>query len=77
MSEKMTDVTMHIDEDTSHEQREALRDHLLQRDGVLAAAYHDEKPHLVVIEYDPDLVKSADFIEIAKSSGLNAQLIGL
>jgi len=77
MSEKMTDVTMHIDEETSHEQREALRDHLLQKDGVLAAAYHDEKPHLVVIEYDPDLVKSSDFIDIAKSSGLHAQLIGL
>lgn len=77
MSEKMTDVTMHIDEDTSHEQREALRDHLLEHDGVLAAAYHDEKPHLMVIEYDPDIAKSADFIDIAKSSGLHAQLIGL
>ena len=77
MSEKMTDVTMHIDEDTSHEQREALRDHLLQQDGVLAAAYHDEKPHLVVIEYDPELVNSSDFVEIAKGSGLHAQLIGL
>ena len=77
MSEKMTDVTMHIDEETSHEQREALRDHLLQRDGVLAAAYRDEKPHLMVIGYDPEIIKSTDFLEIAKSSGLHAELIGL
>jgi len=77
MSEKMADVTMHIDEDTSHEQREQLRDHLLQRDGVLAAAYHDEKPHLMVIGYDPEIINSADFLDIAQSSGLHAELIGM
>jgi hypothetical protein len=77
MSEKMTDVTMHIDEETSHEQREALRDHLLQRDGVLAAAYRDEKPHLMVIGYDPEIIKSVEFLDIAKSSGMHAELIGL
>jgi hypothetical protein len=77
MSEKMTDVTMHIDEETSHEQREALRDHLLQRDGVLAAAYRDEKPHLMVIGYDPEIIKSVEFLDIVKSSGMHAELIGL
>jgi len=77
MSEKMADVTMHIDEETSHEKREELRDHLLQRDGVLAAAYRDEKPHLMVIGYDPDIVKSTELLDIAKSSGLHAELFGL
>ena len=77
MSEQMADITMHIDENTTHEQREALRDHLLQHKGVVAAAYHDEKPHLMVIEYDPEDTSSADFLDIAKSSGLTAELIGL
>jgi len=40
---------MHIDENTSHEDREVFRDALLGMDGVMAAAYHDEKPHLMVI----------------------------
>jgi hypothetical protein len=77
MSEKMTDVTMHIDEETSHQKREELRDHMLQRDGVMAADFRDETPHLMIIGYDPDIIKSTEFLDIAKSSGLHAKLFGL
>lgn len=77
MGEKMTDVTIHIDEKTSHEQREALRDHLLQHNGVMAADCRDETPHLMIIEYDPDVASSTEFLDIAKSSGLHAELIGM
>jgi hypothetical protein len=77
MNGKMTDVTMHIDENTTHDQREALREHLLQHKGVMAADYHDERPHLIVIEYDPDAANSSDFLDVAISSGLHAELIGL
>lgn len=77
MGQKMTDVTMHIDENLTHEQREALRNHLLHQTGVIAASYHDNKPHLFVIEYDPDAVETAAFLDVAKSSGLHAELIGL
>ncbi|MCG6975981.1 MAG: hypothetical protein LJE56_06150 [Acidiferrobacterales bacterium] len=77
MSEKKSDVILHIDEDTSHDQREALRDHLLQHNGVMAASYRDEKPHLMVIEYDPEITRTTDFIDIAQSSGLHAQLVGM
>ena len=68
-------VTMHIDENTTHEDREVFRDALLNMDGVMAAAYHDEKPHLMVIIYDPGLVKSIEFVNAAKLHGLHAELI--
>ncbi len=68
-------VTMHIDENTTHEDREVFRDVLLNMDGVMAAAYHDEKPHLMVIIYDPGLVKSIEFVNAAKLRGLHAELI--
>lgn len=68
-------VTMHIDENTTHEDREVFRDALLSMDGVMAAAYHDEKPHLIVIIYDPGLVKSIEFVNAAKLHGLHAELI--
>ena len=51
-------VTLHIDEGTTHDERENFRDALLGLNGVMAAAYHDEKPHLMVVVYDPALVKS-------------------
>lgn len=77
MERKIVDIMLHIDENTSHNDRENLRDKLFKLDGVMAAAYHDEKPHLLVIEYDPDTIKSAEFINIAKDSGLHAELVGL
>jgi hypothetical protein len=68
-------VTLHVDEDTTHDERESFRDALLKLDGVMAAAYHDERPHLMVVVYDPALVKSIDFVNVAKSHGLHTELI--
>jgi hypothetical protein len=73
----MTDVTLHIDEETTHEDREKFRDYLLTLGGVMAAAYHDEKPHLMLIEYDSDKITSMKFVEAARKHGLRAELIGL
>jgi hypothetical protein len=68
---------LHIDEDTSHDEREKFRDVLLSMDGVMAAAYHDEKPHLIMIEYNPDVINSIEFVDAAKKQCLHAELIGL
>lgn len=77
MSTKMVDVMLHIDEKITHNERELLRDAVLARDGVMAAAYHDEKPHLLVVEYDPDILSSQAILEIVKEIGVHAELIGL
>jgi hypothetical protein len=68
-------VTMHIDENTTHEDREALRDALLNLNGVMAAVYHDERPHLMIVVYDPERIKSIEFVNTAKSRGLHAELV--
>lgn len=77
MEPTMVDVLVHIDENTTHSDRENLRDKYLAADGIMAADYHDEKPHLMVIVYDPDSISSKEFITIATSSGLHAELVGL
>ena len=76
-SDQIADITMHIDENTTHEDREKLRDKLFSLDGVMAADCHDEKPHLLVIAYDPSVVNSLTFVETAQEQGLHAELIGL
>ena len=76
MGTKFAEVTFHIDEDTSHDERESFRGVLLSMNGVMAAAYHDERPHLMLIEYDPDAVNSIRFVEAASKHGLHAELIG-
>jgi len=77
MSNQIADITMHIDENTSHEDRERLRDELLGLEGVMAAAYQDGKPHLMVMAYDPDVVKSLTFVKKEGEKGLHAELVGL
>jgi hypothetical protein len=70
-------VTLHIDEDTTHAERENLRDRLLGRDGVFSASCHDERPHLMLIEYNPDIINSMEFVTEASNRGLHVELIGL
>ncbi|MEE8379472.1 MAG: ATP-binding protein [Gammaproteobacteria bacterium] len=77
MTIKMVDVTLHLDEDVSHEDREEFRDSLLDLNGVMAVASPDKKPHLVTIEYDPDAINSSEFVKAAQGRSLHAQLIGM
>ncbi len=77
MSDAIADVTLHLDEDTTHDEREKIRDKLLALDGVVAAAYHDERPHLIVIGYDPEIINSIEFVKTAKNSGYHAELVGI
>ena len=74
---KMVDVMIHIDPDTDHDEREYLRDMILKQNGVDAAAYHDDKPHLIMIEYDPDEVTSQQLLNIVLKRGIRAELVGL
>jgi hypothetical protein len=76
MDTKLAEVTLHIDESTSHDERENFRDALLAMDGVMAASCHDEKPHLILIEYNPDAINSIEFVDAAKQHKLHAELIG-
>jgi hypothetical protein len=77
MGTRWAEVTLHIDEDTSHEERENLRDRLLGKDGVFSASCHDERPHLMLVEYNPDIINSMEFVTEASNSGLHVELIGL
>lgn len=76
METRLAEVTLHIDENTSHDERESFRDALLAKEGVMAAAYHDEKPHLMLLEYNPETINSIEFVNTAKQHGLHVELIG-
>jgi hypothetical protein len=77
MEGQMVDVMLHIDEILDQKSCEDLRDELLQTKGVLAADSDKQKRHLMIIEYDPEIVAPARFIEIARQRGLHTQLIGM
>ena len=77
MDTKMVDVTLHIDEDTTHEERESFRDSILSTTGVMSADIRDEKPHLMIVGYDPEDVKPQAFLAVAQRRGYHAELIGI
>lgn len=77
MANKMVDVVLHIDELLDPDARQALRDRLLHTRGVIAASADEQMPHLLVIEYDPDTIASAQLLSIAEQNGVHGELIGL
>ncbi len=77
MEPTTVDVMLHIDENLTHENLEIFRDVLLKENGVFAASFHDEKPHLMIIVYDPDVLHSDIFVKLAKDHNIHAELVGL
>lgn len=73
----LVDVTIHIDETIDKSLRPGLIDKVRQQDGVVSVGYHDEKPHLMIIEYNPEKVNSKTLLQTVKDEGLHAELIGL
>jgi len=74
---KLVDVTLHIDETLDHDHLETISDKLREIDGVVAVAKHDEKPHLVIVEYNPEKTNSQAFLKCVKDANYHAELIGL
>lgn len=74
---EVADVTIHIDETIDHERRTQISDTVRAHKGVMGVAHHDEKPHLMIIEYDSDTVTSQELLQIALDQGVHAELIGL
>jgi len=77
MATQIADVTIHIDETLDRAKLEKLRDSLLGEAGVMAADYHEEKPHLMIVEYDPDRNNSGNLLKVVTTQGVHAELIGL
>jgi len=74
---EMADVTVHIDETLGEEQLTMIAGTLRAHEGVMGVAHHEEKPHLMIIEYDPDRVSSGDLLKVVQGQGIHAELIGL
>jgi hypothetical protein len=73
----LTDVTVHIDENVDHATREQIQDKVRALPGVVAAVSHDQRPHLMVVEYNPQQVDSQVILGCVKDQGVHAELIGL
>ena len=73
----LADITLHIDEDLSAEQRGTIEESLRALDGVVSVHNSDKAPHLTVIEYNPSVMDSQRILRRVTDQGVHAQLAGL
>ena len=77
MDIKLVDVLVHVDESIDKTARGAMEDKVRGIEGVVSVAQHDDKPHLMMIEYNPDKTSSADILTCVKGEGVHAEIVGL
>lgn len=77
MNIDLADITLHVDETLDSDGLEQLEEAFRIRDGVVSVHTEPNRPHLFVIEYNPERVNSQDLLAITHFQGLHAELIGL
>ena len=77
MDIQLADVVVHIDQTLERERRTEIEEHLRAIDGVVSVHNPDDRPHLAIIEYNPDRTSSAAILETVTVQGVHAELVGL
>jgi hypothetical protein len=77
MNIQLADVTVHIDQTLDREQRARIDEALRAVDGVVSVHNPDQRPHLAVVEYNPQKTSSEAILHAVTSRGAHAELIGL
>ena len=73
----LTDITIHIDKDTDTATRNKVESGLRTIRGVISVHMPSDKPHLVVVEYNPDVTSSSHILAMVKELAGHAEMIGL
>ena len=77
MDVQLVDVTVHVDQNLDPRQRDELESSLRSVAGVISVHMPRDKPHLLMIEYDPDNTTSRELLTSVTKQGVRAELIGL
>lgn len=74
---KLVDVTIHIDAETDAETRGKIDAALRALRGVISVHMPNEEPHLIVVEYNPDVTTSTHMLTTVRELAGHAEMIGL
>ena len=70
------DIVIHINENLTNEQRDKLSSHILDLSGVESADIKENRPHLMIVEYDTTHTKPLNVLATVEEAGVHAQLVG-
>ncbi len=77
MSDCHPDIVIHIDETLDDRALEALERRVGLQPGVVSACIHEDRRHLMVIEYEHDGIDAQAILHTVRDQGVHAELIGL
>lgn len=77
MDINLVDLTIHIDENLTTEQRETIQESLRALDGIVSVHNADKTPHLTIVSYNPDKLDSQAILKRITDQGAHAELIGM
>jgi hypothetical protein len=77
MNIQLADVTVHIDQTLAKDKRAEIESKLRAIDGVVSVHNPDDRPHLTVVEYNPDKTSGSHILQAVERHGVHAELIGL
>jgi len=77
MKINLPDVLIHLDETLDHDRLTGIEARLRQDPGVVSVAFRDDKPHMMVVAYDPQAITEKTILERVTAEGVHAELVGL
>lgn len=77
MDIQLADVVVHIDQTLERDRRSEIEEELRAIDGVVSVHNPDNRPHLAIVEYNPDKTNSTVILNTVTVQGVQAELVGL
>lgn len=76
MATQKVDLVVHVNETLEEDFRHRIETALQEQQGIVWAHFNDKRPHLMLVEYDPDLTSSYGILQAVRGKNVHAELIG-
>ncbi len=73
---RSTGLVMHIANELDMASRRELEDTIRLNQGVSSAQFNDRRPHLMVVEYDPEQISYHQILHEVACRNLHAERVG-
>lgn len=72
----LNDVVIHVNETLSAGARHALENRMRELEGVISPRFSESAPHLMVVAYNADRMRTRDVVAAVQRQGYGAQSCG-
>ncbi|WP_455211953.1 hypothetical protein [Kaarinaea lacus] len=77
MNQRKSNVVVYVGKSLSETSREQIERFIRQQEGVFGARTNDRTRHLMLVDYDPNVVSATGLLRGIHNQGVDARLIGL